>query len=192
MIAAGLSVLWAGMWGIYAWTNWAALFGEGADVPRSQLALYLLGIVGPIVFFFVTATMARRAQEMRLTARSMTEVALRLAEPEAAATEQMVTLSQAIRREVASMGDGIERALARAGELETLVRSEVSNMERSYGDNERRIRALIDELSSERESLLVNADRVRNAISGAHEFSRGNSTWLRHGLPKASGRPAAA
>ena len=50
---------------------------------------------------------------------------MRLAEPEALATEQVVTLSQAIRREVASMGDGIERALARASELETLVRSEV-------------------------------------------------------------------
>jgi len=62
----------------------------------------------------------------------------------------MVTLSQAIRREVASMGDGIERALARASELETLVRSEVSNLERSYSDNERRVRSLIDELASER------------------------------------------
>ena len=64
--------------------------------------------------------MARRANEMRLTARSMTEVAIRLAEPETVATEQVVSLSQAIRREVASLGDGIERALARASELETI------------------------------------------------------------------------
>ncbi len=55
----------------------------------------------------------------------MTEVAIRLIEPETIATEQVVTLSQAIRREAASMGDGIERALARAGELEVIVRTEV-------------------------------------------------------------------
>jgi len=67
------------------------------------------------------------------------------------------------------MGDGIERALARASELETLVRSEVSNLERSYSDNERRVRSLIDELASERESILTNADRVRGAIALAHD-----------------------
>jgi DNA repair exonuclease SbcCD ATPase subunit len=118
---------------------------------------------------FVTALMARRAQEMRLTARSMTEVAIRLAEPETVATEQVVTLSQAIRREVASLGDGIERALARASELETMMRSEVSNLERSYSDNERRIRSLIDGLSQQREEIVINSEKVRTAIVGAHE-----------------------
>ena len=58
----------------------------------------------------MTAALTRRAQEVRMTARSMMQVAVRLAEPETIATEQMVTLSQAIRREIASMGDGIERA----------------------------------------------------------------------------------
>jgi len=43
---------------------------------------------------------------------------------------------------VALMGDGIERAIARAGELETLVANEVSALERAYTDNEVRIRAL--------------------------------------------------
>ena len=74
---------------------------------------------------------------------------------ETIATEQVITLSQAIRREVASMGDGIERALARASELETLVRSEVATLERSYADNERRIRTLIDDLSNEREAIVA-------------------------------------
>ena len=52
----------------------------------------------------------------------------------------MVTVSQAIRREVAAMGDGIERALARASELEVLVHNEVASLERSYTDNELRVR----------------------------------------------------
>jgi len=38
------------------------------------------------------------------------------------------------------MGDGVERAIARAGELETLVANEVAALERAYSDNEVRIR----------------------------------------------------
>lgn len=155
------SALWLGLVGFYATTL-------GPIALQQGIVLGLAGL-GPVVFFFVSAMIMRRAQEMRLTAQALTEVAMRLAEPETVATEQVVTLSQAIRREVASMGDGIERALARASELETVVRAEVSTLERSYTENERRIRALIDELSSEREAIVVNADRVRQAISGAHE-----------------------
>src|SRR4029077_1646478 len=125
--------------------------------------------VGPVIFFLVTAALLRRGQEMRLAARSMTEVAGRPAEPQTLAAGQVVTLSQAIRREVASMGDGIERALARASELETLVRSEVSTMERSYSDNERRIRSLIAEMADQREAIVANGGRVRAAIAGAHQ-----------------------
>ena len=117
---------------------------------------------------------------------------MRLAEPESIASEQMVTLSQAIRREIVSMGDGIERALARAGELETLVRSEVSNLERSYSDNERRIRTLVEELSTERETMLTNSERMRNAIGGAQDSFRTRSKRHRPGLPRISAPRAIA
>ena len=155
------SAIWVGLIGFYATTL-------GSLAPQ-QIAVLAMSTLGPIVFFFISALMMRRAQEVRLTAQALTEVAMRLAEPETIATEQVVSLSQAIRREVSSMGDGIERALARASELETVVRAEVSTLERSYTENERRIRSLIDELSSEREAIVINADRVRQAISGAHE-----------------------
>mgnify|MGYP000719341637 CR=1 FL=1 len=166
-IATGLSVGWAIVWAIYANSHRAALFA--GDLTQIEPALALLALIGPIAFFWTVAMMTRRSQELRLTAQSMTEVAIRLAEPETIATEQVLTLSQAIRREVASMGDGIERALGRASELETIVRAEVASLERSYSENERRIRGLIDTLASEREAIVVNAEKVRNAMSGAHE-----------------------
>jgi len=80
-----------------------------------------------------------RIQEMRYVARSMTQVALRLAEPETTAADAVVSVGQAIRREVAAMGDGIDRAMARASELEIMVHNEVSLLERSYSENELRI-----------------------------------------------------
>ena len=73
-----------------------------------------------------------------------------------------------MRREVAAMGDGIERALARAGELEVLVHNEVSALERAYSDNEVRIRDLLRELTNQRETLVTQAEQVRNAISSVH------------------------
>ena len=142
---------------------------SGASLGQPAVLGALGALIGPVVFFYVVAALMRRTQDMRLTTRAMAEIAVRLAEPETIATEQVVNLSHAIRREVASMGDGIERALARAGELENLVRNEVASLERSYTDNERRMRSMIDELVNEREAVVTNADRMRGAISGAHE-----------------------
>ena len=50
------------------------------------------------------------------------------------------------------MGDGVERALARAAELEALVHNEVAALERAYNDNELRIRGLIEDLANQRDT----------------------------------------
>jgi hypothetical protein len=126
------------------------------------------GIIVPVIFFYVLAHMFRRSQDLRLVAETMAEVAMRLAQPETAAREQIVTVGQAIRREVAAMGDGVERALARAAELEALVHNEVSALERAYNDNEVRIRDLLSELTNQRETLVNQAEHVRNAIASVH------------------------
>ena len=53
--------------------------------------------------------------------------------------------------------------------LETIVRGEISTLERAYADNEIRLRSLIDELVTQREAVVGNAERVKLAISGAHD-----------------------
>ena len=134
---------------------------------RSPVALVIgLGAAAllPIIFFFGVAHMAWRAQELRLIAQSMAQVAMRLAEPESVAQDSIVTVGQAIRREVAAMGDGVERALARASELEALVQSEVAALERTYSDNEVRIRGLLQELGNQRDTLVGQAEHVRSAL----------------------------
>ncbi|OKP64792.1 kinesin, partial [Ensifer adhaerens] len=127
-----------------------------------------IGIVLPIMLFFSFAIMIARAQELRNAARSMAEVALRLAEPETAAADRVMTVGQAVRREVSAMNEGIERTIARATELETLVHSEVNALERSYSENELRVRTLVQELGLEREAIIGHSERIRSAISGAH------------------------
>jgi hypothetical protein len=122
----------------------------------------------PIIFFFGVAHMAWRGQELRLIAQAMAGVAMRLAEPESVAQDSIVSVGQAIRREVAAMGDGVERALARASELETLVQNEVAALARTYGDNEARIRGLIADLANQRDTLVSQAEQVRSAINNVH------------------------
>ena len=136
---------------------------------RPETPLFLLAALGPIIFMFAFAALSRRLRELRQSARAISQVAVRLAEPETMAGEHVANLSQAIRRELTSMGDGVERALARAAELETRVRSEVSTLERSYSDNERKIRLLIAEMADQRELIVTSGTRVRDAIATAHD-----------------------
>src|SRR5215469_5737653 len=125
----------------------ADIAGRAANDDQQAIGLGAAALL-PIIFFFGVAHMAWRAQELRVIAQSMARVAMRLAEPESVARDSIVTVGQAIRREVAAMGDGVERALARASELEALVQSEVAALERTYSDNEVRIRGLLQDLAN--------------------------------------------
>jgi Apolipoprotein A1/A4/E domain len=170
VVAGAAALIWAagGIANVYFY---GAQLQAAIGATRIGLAAMIgLGsaIVLPVIFFFVLANMFRRSQDLRLVAETMAEVAMRLAQPETSAREQIVTVGHAIRREVAAMGDGVERALARAAELEALVHNEVSALERAYNDNEVRIRDLLSELTNQRETLVNQAEQVRNAIASVH------------------------
>ena len=91
---------------------------------------------------------------------AMTEVAVRLAEPDRGAEQSAASLGQAVRRQVSFMNEAISRALGRAGELEALVHNEVAALEKSYGENEHKIKGLIQELVGERHALVSTTDKV--------------------------------
>ena len=141
-----------------------------AAIGESGGVLAIAGLVtmffAPIMLFYFLASLVWRGQQMSSVAQAMAQVAIRFSEPEGSASDSMVTVGQAIRREVAAMGDGIERAIARAGELETLVANEVAALERAYSDNEVRIRALLQDIAHQRDNLVGQAEQVRSAISG--------------------------
>ena len=170
VIATVFALAWAGCGVALAFLympDLQAVVRQGA--PAMPAMIGLAGFVlAPILFFYVLAYMMWRSQEMRLIAQSMASVAMRLSEPEEIARDSVVTVGQAIRREVAAMGDGVERALARAAELEALVANEVSALERAYNDNEVRIRGLLETLAHQRDTLVGQAEQVRNAITGVH------------------------
>jgi len=147
------------------WPSIQAALGQGSGGLLAFAGLIAL-FSAPILMFFFMANLSARGQQLQTIAQSMAQVAIRFSEPEGATSDSMVTVGQAIRREVAAMGDGIERAIARAGELETLVANEVSALERAYSDNEVRIRALLQDIAHQRDNLVGQAEQVRSAISG--------------------------
>src|SRR5579872_4307776 len=170
VVASFFSAAWLFGCAALAWFYLADLnttLGPGHSPTALFIALGAAALL-PIIFFFGVAHMAWRAQELRVIAQSMAKVALRLGEPEGIARDSVVTVGQAVRREVAAMGDGVERALARASELEALVHNEVAALERTYSDNEVRIRGLLQELANQRDTLVGQAEQVRSAVSNVH------------------------
>src|SRR6202051_5029068 len=161
---AAVWVLGAGLLTVAFLPSLQAAVGQGSG------ALALAGLAAlffaPVLLFYFLASLAWRGQELRMIAQSMAQVAIRFSEPEGAASDSMVTVGQAIRREVGALGGGGERAIARAGELETLVANEVAALERAYSDNEVRIRALLQDIAHQRDNLVGQAEQVRSAISG--------------------------
>ncbi len=117
-------------------------------------------IILPIVLFWFLALLVWRAQELRLMSSAMTEVAVRLAEPDRSAEQSVASLGQAVRKQVNFMNEAVSRALGRAGELEALVHNEVAALERSYQDNEHKIRGLVQELSGERTALVSSTEQM--------------------------------
>src|ERR1700712_258120 len=162
---AGVWLLGAGLLTVSFLPSLQAVVGQGNGGTLVLAGLAAL-FFAPILLFYFLASLSWRGQELRMIAQSMAQVAIRFSEPEGTSSDAMVTVGQAIRREVAAMGDGVERAIARAGELETLVANEVSALERAYSDNEVRIRALLQDIAHQRDNLVGQAEQVRSAISG--------------------------
>lgn len=154
--------------GLGAIALWLVLSNEPdpylALLTKPTTFLMATAVLVPVLVFWFLALLAWRSEELRLRSSTMAEVAIRLAEPDRLAEQSTASLGQAVRRQVSFMNDAVSRALGRAGELEALVHNEVSALERSYEENERKIRGLIQELSNERSALLSTSDDVHTTL----------------------------
>ncbi|MEM9105809.1 MAG: hypothetical protein AAGC96_09140, partial [Pseudomonadota bacterium] len=175
-ITYGISAVWVIGGLIFAYLVYGSTIagiGSLSDLSNNpQILVMLLAILLPVMIILGFGMMVARAQEMRTVARSMAELSVRLFEPETMATDNIMRVGQAVRREVSAINEGIERTIARASELETLVHSEINALEHSYSDNEVRLRSLVDGLSNEREAIVSHSERVRASIVSAHEQLR--------------------
>jgi hypothetical protein len=167
MLAAAGSGGWFAVGGLLAWAMLAPEISRSGFLSAAgspTMIIVAATIFLPIALFWFLALLAWRAQELKLMSSAMTEVAVRLAEPDRAAEQSAASLGQAVRRQVSFMNEAISRALGRAGELEGLVHNEVASLEKSYHENEHKIRGLIQELASERHALVSTTDKVSDTL----------------------------
>jgi hypothetical protein len=166
--AAIATVVWTLVCIGFGWAILSAELDNGITLAgllqKPTTFLMSTAVIVPIAVLWSLAVLAWRSEELRLRSSTMTEVAIRLAEPDRMAEQSVASLGQAVRRQVAFMNDAISRALGRAGELEALVHNEVTALERSYEENERKIKGLIQELAGERNSLLNTSERVTESL----------------------------
>jgi ABC-type transporter Mla subunit MlaD len=167
MLAAAASGGWLAVGSLLAWAILApeiASKGFSQAVASPMMIVVMATVFLPIALFWFLALLAWRAQELKLMSSAMTEVAVRLAEPDRAAEQSAASLGQAVRRQVSFMNEAISRALGRAGELEGLVHNEVASLEKAYGENENKIRGLIQELAGERHALVSTTEKVSETL----------------------------
>jgi len=169
-VALGSTIAWVLLCGGLSFmlfsSEIATLSGSTSAMQNPIVLGTAAALIIPIALFWFLALLIWRAQELKLMASAMSEVAVRLAEPDRHAEQSVASVGQTIRRQVAAVNDAISRALGRAGELEALLHNEIATLERSYNDNELRVRALINELSSERKALANNSEQVSTALKG--------------------------
>ncbi len=112
----------------------------------------------PCILSWGVAVFLWRARELHQISLSLAYTALHLTQPEDMAGAAIATIGQAVRREVAAMGDGIDRAINRATTLESKFRNEVGNIQGFYRNNENIFNKIIDDLKSERDLMSATGD----------------------------------
>lgn len=169
IVAASLSGAWLAIGGFFAWGMLApelARSGSMAELmTRPAILTTLATIVLPIAVFWFLAWLLYQAQDLRLRSSAMTEVAIRLAEPDRAAEQSVASLGQSVRKQVNFMNEAISKAITRAGELEVMVQNEVSLLDNAYRSNEERIQGLMRSLAKERDQLSTTSTDMHSTLS---------------------------
>ncbi|MEP0708579.1 MAG: hypothetical protein ABJL17_08625 [Parvibaculum sp.] len=134
------------LWGLYG--------AEGLQtLTQLETGLIAAAAVAPVTLIWMLAWTVWRGQEMRLMSEALARTAIRLSDPEDFATDQIATISAAVRRELGEMRQGLDAALKQANELKDLVEREVEEIDRGSGRAEFRTRTMEDLLARHKESL---------------------------------------
>lgn len=134
------------LWGLYGAEGLSAL-------TRSEIALIAGATALPVILVWLGAYAVWRGQEMSLMAEALARTAIRMTDPADPASDEIVNISQAVRRELDAMKAGLAQALAETTRLNALVTEELEAIEKGTGRAEERTRVMGELLSEHREGL---------------------------------------
>ncbi len=142
-----LGAVAAYVWGFYGLDGLSLL-------PRNGIVFIALAASLPVALVWLAAYGLWRGQEMRLMAEALARTAIRLTDPADAASGEIATIAQAVRRELDAMKAGLAEALAETTRLNAAVAQELEAIERGTGRAETRARTMEELLGRHRENLL--------------------------------------
>jgi len=131
------------------------LYGERAieSIAPHEWGYLALAFALPLLLIGGVAYMIWRAQEMRLMADALAQTALRLSDPQDFTAGQVASLAQRINSEIARLQRGLDAALEQAGKLNTLVSSELNDIETGTARAETRTREMEELLARHKQGL---------------------------------------
>jgi len=133
-------------WGLYG--------GRAIEsIAPHEWGYLALAFALPLLLIGGVAYMVWRAQDMRLMADALAQTALRLSDPQDFTATQVASLAQRINGEIARLQRGLDAALEQAGKLNTLISSELSDIETGTARAETRARDMEELLARHKQGL---------------------------------------
>lgn len=168
-----LGAVAAYVWGLYGLDGLFLL-------PRNEIVFIAFAAALPVALVWLTAYGLWRGQEMRLMAEALARTAIRLTDPADAASGEIATIAEAVRKELDAMKAGLADALAETTRLNAAVAQELDAIERGTGRAETRARTMEELLGRHRENLLElssalgsESDTIARALREKVEAVRG-------------------
>lgn len=168
-----LGAVAAYVWGLYGIDGLSSL-------PRNEIVFAALAASLPVALVWLAAYGIWRGQEMRLMAEALARTAIRLTDPADAASGEIATIAEAVRRELDAMKAGLAEALSETTRLNAAVAQELEAIDRGTGRAEMRARTMEELLGRHRENLLElsstlgsESDTIARALRERVEAVRG-------------------
>ena len=160
------TALWLGVCIMFYFSVYWRSTANGFLIPVPQLMLLASAALLAVIFLIVGA--AKRAEELQATTRCLIKVVADLVEPQAA-EGHAATIKNRVQAEVGELDLVLDNTLRRIGTIGADLSAEHTLIEQAAARSERSFRGLLNDLSSERAAIVTNAEKLRSAISGAHQ-----------------------
>lgn len=129
-----------------------------------EMAQALLVAALPMLILAMFDGFERRVGILSDSSARLEESVARFLEPSSAVGGNVVSIRHAVSSELAALNDQLTLSLERSEEIEERIRQEIGLVDRTFAENERRLRALVQELARQRDTVVSATDHVKESV----------------------------
>jgi hypothetical protein len=134
-----------------------------------QMAEVLFLAVLPAVVYRTVTWLIAAITSLKANSERLERNVARFLEPASMAASNVVSIRHAVNAELSTLNDQLTRALEKASDIETRIHNEIDSLDRTFGENERRLLSLVQEMARQRETVVVATDQVRDTVRASRE-----------------------